>query len=386
MINCLNKNTINNTGEWGGVDENISLRITSLRFLLAVCVVIIHNCITTDTVSNYASMGKVLVFNQGTFGKWFQLFFSQGLCRCAVPLFFMFSAYLQTKKADTYGLILKKRLRSLALPYLLWFCIYLTYPHLIKLFLSFVHPSILNHPEDTILNWHISDWFHYIIGYGELDAHGDIGLPGFAIQFWFVRDLLILIIMSPVLKFCVRRFPFGYFFLIAFALFCPVKHLYIIRTQSLFFYSLGLYWAMYDIPLLEKIDGISWLEAFVIFLVSFAVTWLFYSKLETSYWFMNVAAGIILLKLSKSFVLHERIFTIAKKLAPYSFFLYAIHIFLLNIIQPLWIKAFPMKNDFFCFFEYFGVSISIIFIGLGIGIVLRKLIPQLFALLNGGRK
>ena len=54
-------------------------------------------------------------------------------------------------------------------------------------------------------------------------------------------------------------------------------------------------------------------------------------------------------------------------------------------LKKLWIHFFPMKNGFFCLFEYFGVTILIVVIGTGIGIVLKKICPKLFILLNGGR-
>ena len=353
---------------------------------MSVCVVIIHNCFSQQSVLDAASIGQELVFNQSAAGKWVQLFFSQGLCRCAVPLFLMFAAFLQVKKNDPYPILLKKRVKSLLVPYLLWFCIYLVYPHLMKLLLLFIRPEILKHPDDTLLNWHFSDWFHYFLGYGELDIHGDIGCPRFAIQFWFVRDLFILILLSPILKYFAKRFKFGFLLIVTFLLLCPVKHLFFIRTQSVFFYTLGLYWALYDIPVLETVDKISWKESFAFFALTFVVTWLFYDKLATSYWFMNVAAGIILLKLSALIVSNEKSFSIASRLSPYSFFMYAVHIFLMNFIRPLWIKAFPMKNDFFCLFEYFGVSFLIIAFSLGIGVFLKKFFLPVFALLNGGRK
>ena len=51
-----------------------------------------------------------------------------------------------------------------------------------------------------------------------------------------------------------------------------------------------------------------------------------------------------------------------------------------------WIQFLPMKNGFFCLFEYFGVTILTIAIGTAIGIVLKKICLPLFAILNGGRK
>ena len=59
---------------------------------------------------------------------------------------------------------------------------------------------------------------------------------------------------------------------------------------------------------------------------------------------------------------------------------------ILHILQKVWLKFFPMKNTFFCLFEYFGVTILTVIIGVGLGQLLRKFLPYLYALLNGGRR
>lgn len=44
-----------------------------------------------------------------------------------------------------------------------------------------------------------------------------------------------------------------------------------------------------------------------------------------------------------------------------------------------------MTNTFFCMAEYFGVSVLVVALGTGFGILLKKICPPLFAVLNGGR-
>ena len=56
-----------------------------------------------------------------------------------------------------------------------------------------------------------------------------------------------------------------------------------------------------------------------------------------------------------------------------------------SMLKDLWLKFLPMKNPFFCLAEYFGVTVLTIAIGLGLGILLKKKFPKLFAFLTGGR-
>lgn len=44
-----------------------------------------------------------------------------------------------------------------------------------------------------------------------------------------------------------------------------------------------------------------------------------------------------------------------------------------------------MKNGFFCLAEYFCVNILVILTGTLAGIILKKICPPLFKILNGGR-
>ena len=81
------------------IDEETSKRITSLRFLLACFVVFIHNNYTVKNISESIENGaKEIIFNQSFFGNWIQIFISSAISCCAVPLFFLFAAYLQAKK------------------------------------------------------------------------------------------------------------------------------------------------------------------------------------------------------------------------------------------------------------------------------------------------
>ena len=98
------------------MDANTSQRITALRFLLIIFVVFMHNNFTVESIAEgVAKGGSAVLFNQGIFGRWLQLFISAGIARGAVPLFMLFAAYLQEIKNDPYPILLKKKTKSLFL-------------------------------------------------------------------------------------------------------------------------------------------------------------------------------------------------------------------------------------------------------------------------------
>lgn len=367
------------------MDANTSQRITALRFLLIIFVVFMHNNFTVELIAEgVAKGGAEVLFNQGIFGRWLQLFISAGIARGAVPLFMLFAAYLQEIKNDPYPILLKKKTKSLFIPFILWSVFYIVSLNGLKLLLIHFFPSFVQHPDQTFLNWSAQDWFYSVFGYADcFDC--EINQPMMVFQFWFLRDLIVLIIISPILRFAIRKYPIVFLCTIFFVHIMSLS-VYFVETQALFYYSLGLYWGIYDIPLFEKIDKISWVESVLIFLFSFFLTWKFFFYNSTVYWLMVFAACQILLKLSSMIVAYEKVFKTASYFASFSFFLFAVHAPILqSAIQRIWLFFFPMKNQFFCIFEYFGVNILTILIGTGAGILLWKLCPRFFGLITGGR-
>lgn len=357
--------------------------------MLAVLVVFIHNNYTDESVAKtFAETGTRIVFQQNAFGAWIQQLISNGIARCAVPLFFLFAAFLQAKKADPYPTLLKKKAKSLLLPYAVWLVVYFLYFGVLKLMLTKIAPQILGNPGETFLSWSASDWLYKFLGYNPeyegLAFAGARGLPELAIQFWFVRDLLILTVLSPILIALVKKAPAA-FFALSSAVFLLGVPVYFVQTQALFFYAAGLYWGVYEDSLLQKIDRIKWSEAVVLFFAAFVCLNVFFEGRGTCYWLMVLAACVLLLKSGKVIAQNESVFKIARALSRYSFFIFAIHMLLLGLVQRFWLALFPMKNTFFCLFEYFGVSFITILLSIGIGALLRKLCPPLFVLLNGGR-
>ncbi len=368
------------------ISEQTSKRITAIRFLLIVLVVFIHNCYTNESIQTIIDSGGIPpVFVENAFGRWIKYFITNGIARGAVPLFFMFTAYLQEKKKDDYSILLKKRAKSLLMPFIVWNAIYIFWFGALKLLVFFIFPQYVGHPENNMFSWTLSEWVHKIFGY-KPDGMGGLELPSLAVQFWFIRDLMILVVISPLLKYLLKRFPIALLFFVTAIYVVPIQ-LYFVLSQALFFYVLGLFWGYYDIPLFETIDKISWKETTILYLLSFLFTYKIGNGINsTEYCFMVICSCVILLKLSAIIVNKEKLYAFCSYLSGFSFFLFAIHHPILNsTVSKLWIRFFPMKNTFFCLLQYFIPTILVILIGTSIGIAIKKVCPPLFRVLNGGR-
>jgi hypothetical protein len=90
------------------------------------------------------------------------------------------------------------------------------------------------------------------------------------------------------------------------------------------------------------------------------------------------------IKATYFFVKNETVYAILQWLEKYAFFVYAIHGILLAILQKLSVRILPMHGGWLLV-QYFGVNVLGILLFLGIGIIIRKLFPGIYAILTGGR-
>lgn len=273
--------------------------------------------------------------------------------------------------------MLRKKSKSLAIPYILWLSVYL----LAKLLAAEIFPGILENPGNAFPVC-AKDWFEGFFGFGT--DLGD-GNPKFAGQFWFVRDLILFTILSPSITLLAEKFPVA--FLVSVSLFFVCGDLPFHRSagEALFFYVAGIFWGIFDIPLFEKIDRISWCET----LFLFALAFILHDQVpENSFLISNLNLSSCLLALKFSAVLckSERAFRIASKLSGFSFWIYAVHMpILITLVIKLWRKIFSQTNSIFCLAEYLGETFLTVAIGLLLGIALKRFCPKLFTLFSGGR-
>ncbi|WP_191018073.1 acyltransferase family protein [Treponema zioleckii] len=179
------------------ISENTSKRITSLRFLLMLFVMIKHNALV-----NGLFMAE-LPFDESKATTFIKEFFANGLGELAVPVFFIFSAYLFAMSEDTYFTKLRKRFYSIFVPYSIWTVFYFGAWIALKKFsiiTGFVNPCMDLH------EWTFRDYFLRFVGY-----NGIIHFP-FVGSFWFLRDLMLLFLLSPVLLFFDKKNPFVFYF------------------------------------------------------------------------------------------------------------------------------------------------------------------------------
>ena len=351
------------------ISEQTSKRITVSRYLMIFLVVLIHN-----TISPFELSKQDANLQFPAMVRFLQELLTGGIASCAVPIFFIFSSYLQGLKDYSYRILLKKKFHSLFVPYVVWNTIYIV--AYLFLELSPIAKYIKITGQNNILAWNARNFADAYFGYARPDK-GPI-----AFQFWFIRDLIILELISPLLKKFIKKLPV-LALVLSFIVYLSGINLFLIKNRSLFFYIVGLSFAEYNVDFFEAADKVKWGE--VIFLSLFFTVAKFFD-FNTGTSFLRECAGIVLL-LKLSGIMASNRFNMQKDLSHFSFFVFAMHApFLSNTIIVLGIKLLEHCNIAIVFLLQYIIPPFLVFLlCVAVGKLLNKCTPPLFAILNGGR-
>ena len=352
------------------MDKYFSNKIKLVSFLLIIMVVFLHSY-NIDIKQG----GKILNFEKNS--NWIvQNFISNGITRIAVPLFFLISGFLfvskQTFNFEDYKIKINKRLKTLVIPYLFW--------SLLGLFLYLVLQSFPQScsffTNKLIKNYSIIEWINAII------------IRPIPYQLWFLKDLIVMVFISPLIFFFTRKLKIIYLFIVAVFWFFNQDNI-ILTSEALLFFSIGIY-----IQLFYKESVYNKSNSSVL-LVLF---WLFFILLKTiaGYYDYSKIAEILLLKISilfgivafwkildKQFVLNFSQGFI-EKILSYSFFIYAFHEPYLTIIKKA-LFAMLSKTPTNYLIVYFLSPIIIIFISLFVAMILKNNILAFYKIITGNR-
>ncbi|MDR3171037.1 MAG: acyltransferase [Treponema sp.] len=352
------------------IDENVSKRINSLRFLLIVFVVFIHN---NPTEVNFASGTEI--YTIPVYIAKIRHLVSGIIAAVAVPLFFFISGFLLYAKETTFMSVLKKKSRTILVPYIIWNILVALFLFVAQSF-SFTKPYFA---QNIIRNFGLLDWIDVFVGKFTQLRKNQYPL---VYQFWFLRDLFILNLLFLGIKKLIDRFPFGTCILF-FILWIAGINIYLVSTAALFYFSLGYYVIKYQVSY-KKIDAIKRDDILLVYLITIVIE-LFLKEYVPIIHSINIVVGsIFFLKLTYYFIRNEKIYRTLAWLEKYAFFVYAIHGILLAVLQKLSVQIIPMHGGWILL-QYFSVTILGILLFLTIGIIVRKITPKIYALLTGGR-
>ena len=162
------------------VGAQFSVKARNMSALAALAVVIIH--------AGNGGMGSFAAKMAHQFLGW-------GLCTFAVPWFFFASGYFFARHLDEKGWwvrAVRTRLRSLLLPYVFWCGVFVVF--------SFLLDVLINLSDGRALLSGISIRKLLLCGFGlEVSEHPLL------VPFWYIRALLIIVLLSPAFVWALRR-------------------------------------------------------------------------------------------------------------------------------------------------------------------------------------
>lgn len=222
--------------------------IATLRLPLALMVVLIHTFVgPSDATIHWSELSAMDCFNI------MRVFLSRVLPAVAVPAFFVFSGYLfffnaERLDAAFYRRRFARRLRSLVVPFLLW--VVLTAVMLVV----FKHKSPQQFLTPRIF-WNWASW-----GGGGTNLLGQTVAHNFGplgAMLWFMRDLIIVVALSPLLGWLIGRSRGWIVALLGLVEIFEVQSVvYGQLLMALFYFSLGAWCGMF------RRDLAAWLGRF----------------------------------------------------------------------------------------------------------------------------
>ncbi|WP_343589600.1 acyltransferase [Flavobacterium sp.] len=360
------------------IQELQSKTVDWLRFPLIVGVVFIH---TKYFAPEAVPLADINYANLSTedIGVIISSIFSIFIPCVAVPLFFMISGYFFFYKLNMWNKSvyldkIKSRIKTLVIPYLLWNTIALAG----IIYLNY------NIPNETIIEKNNSLFF-YIRGY---IIH--TGFTPYLQPMWFIRDLIILSIGSPILYFLIKKMNYYiiFVFLLIYILFyiLSINPIFMIFGPSLFYFSLGAFLSINNLNMIEEARKIKSICEMICVISLFLFLYLKgngYWKYITPFY---IISGIIVTLKIVSYLYENQKIRLNPFLSKASFFVFAVHeLFLLNSWKTIFIKLNEPLTALSGITGYFVVPILTIFSALIIFYLLQRYFPKITSILTGSR-
>lgn len=348
--------------------EVFSKTISFVRFPLIVGVVFIH--------IPYKKMTEICP----GWGGDAMCFFSDILPRICVPLFFLISGYLFFDKGFDFSIYktkLNSRFRSLLIPYLLWnFVGFLLY-YLYTYYTTIGH-SLRNSDID------LGTFFQCFWVFNKPNS---ISVSSSPVDFplWFLRDLILLVICSPIIYRLLRACKVYIVLLLGIIWFFRIDNgvgIPLRSYQSLFFFPLGAYLAI------NKINCIKWLlgkENIVIAYLLIAVVDLITKDAWYNIFVHNsgICLGMIsFVSIISSLIQKDKI-KVSRPYSSYSYFIYLFHGLFIHQLSYVLLLIVKPESHVSLLIVYFSIPFITVLICIGIYKVLMVTTPKLLMILTG---
>lgn len=374
-------------------EDLLSKTITYLRFPLAVGVTFIH--------FNLSDGLKINGIQHGLGNPdWFFFivnFISEVLVRINVPLFFVISGFLFFYRTDfsetVYKHKLKSRAKTLLVPYLLWNSIAILWKLIffLPVLSSFVRPVEIDLSFTRIINTFFFDTDNRGIFIGPVHAESSPEIYPINDPLWYVRDLMLMAICSPIIHWLIKRMGIwlvallGTFWFLSSIIFPNGGYVYMLTVAS-FFFSWGAYFSIsaknivFSFRKMKYIPMVYLIVALVDLLTIGREYNIFIHKIGI---LLGIASAVVVV----SYLIEFEIVKTNKTLANSSFFIYVLHNLFIGLVGKFvfLMLHIPENNPLAMLALYFGVPLFSVAVCLILYILLKRYTPKVCNLLTGNR-
>ena len=362
-------------------EELQSKTITWLRFPLAVAIVLVHT-VDYDLRAvvlqiDYSNLSGMDIYNVIRF------LVSDVFCRVATSCFCIFSGFLFFYKNNVWNINvyfkkIKRKTRTLALPYVLWNIIPVAITALLAVMKFEDSMSDMNKLwEGGILKI----FWNYLEG-------NYPGIYPYNIPLWFLRDLIVIVFLSPLVYYLVKYLKWYCIFILGFLFITkfwfPIVFL---NIRTLFFFSLGAFFSVHGKNMIVELQK---RKLFWFFSTLIAFSLLMYYNGTDKYGYFadlfNITGSITTIIIASILVEHGRV-SINSFLAKTSFFIFASHagLSVLGFSKMSLNFIFVSNNAFILTMKYFLVPVICVSVCVGLYYIAQKITPKLLGILTGSR-
>lgn len=353
-----------------------SNRITFMRAICIIMVIFLHQ------YSEEIELNDVAVeFGRYSFIGGFEYIVSRIITFSAVPLFYLISSILLYSKEFTWLSNMKKKVKTLILPYVVWISIYI--------FVYFIGQSLPQtkiffvNSGRAVLDMSILDFLGAYFGF--------VGQGLFVNAFWFLKDLIILNVLAVVIKKIIDKFQ-GLCLLCIILLWMlgGTQLTIILNTQSICFFACGYYVVKYN-KRMNTIDSIPLWEIIVSYFLLIFLEYRFYllyNPLRIAAHAFTIIVGIMLIIRISGMICNSYATTCSKILrmvAQYSFFIYATQDLVQTILKKITTKIWN-QDLIIQFVTYIFIPTLTCMSCVIIAMLLEKVSPSLYLILSGSRE
>ncbi len=338
-------------------DTYVRNKISSLTFMLSIAIVIYHS--DSKRAMHYISMDMLYYLTE----------FCSAVLNFAVPCFFLISSFLFTETLHSLNIKTKFIVDFIVYVYLMFFGIFF----IVLIFISLSSIPFLYGKFNSVVM--LSPLKNL---YGVLNSDFT--------PLWFVKDLIIYVILSPVIYVLIKRKIFG---ILSFIMFMVLNVLFEFDYKSIFYWApIYLFGAFIGVHFSNKIFHVKLCGSIYVslafgFLIGlFALLVLIFKDNRYLIYFYCPLSPVIIWLLfdainKKSHIPKRNIYNL-------SFFIYANHFFWLTGIQK--VVGFTFHSQIaVLFINYFIVPIIVLVFLYTVAFILKRRASRIYYLINGGR-